>query len=273
VAATTRAFTLMLRSAPTRRISRFLQRAEQLRLYRRRHLADLVEEDRRARQWPRASPYDEDWYRTSIEGTFGHAPEEQMAHTAGAPCADDEELRPGAGETTEQIAQWFAAREHRASPPSGTLQSGRRAIELSHGGFRTSGVGALDLARHAGGPGDEPARWHRHHFHTGQEDDPSGGWRREAGDERQGALRRRGPVEPEDEAAHTSRAPRDEDGARRAADDASGDAAHEEAAHRAMTAPPDHDDVRGEAPGFVEDGLDWCLVHDGDVHVGPAAQQ
>ena len=46
VAATTRALTLMLRSRADAADLAFLQRAQQLGLDRRRHLADLVEEDR-----------------------------------------------------------------------------------------------------------------------------------------------------------------------------------------------------------------------------------
>ena len=92
-------------------------------------------------------------------------------------------------------------------------------------------------------------------------------------DKCQGALCGLRSVDTDDDRAYALRPPDHEYRALGATDDASGDAAHEQATNGAMPAPADHDHIGLKTFGFAENSLNWGLVQDFNFDVGPAARE
>ena len=81
------------------------------------------------------------------------------------------------------------------------------------------------------------------------------------------------PSTPTTTCPYMLRPPDDEVRALGAADDASRDAAHQQATNGAMPAPADHDHIGLKAFGFAENCLNRGLVQDFSFDVGPAARE
>src|SRR6185436_10784998 len=182
---------------------------------------------------------EEDGDRALVESTFSDAAQEQVTNAAGAPRPDHEQLRASGGHGAEEIAKRFAAHERSTRLPSATLELRSRTIERFRGRPRSNGIGPPDLACNRPGAGDAPLRGSRHQLHAGDKRDTSVSWRNQAAEECQRAPGGRRSVEADDDLAYTLRTPGDEHRTLGTTDDPSRYAAHEQAAHGAMTAPAD----------------------------------
>ena len=73
---------------------------------------------------PSARNHDAD--RTSVEGAFRDAAQQQVSHDARTLCPDDEQLGARAGHSAEEIAKRFAVKHEGTSSPAASPQAWQR---------------------------------------------------------------------------------------------------------------------------------------------------